>query len=490
MPRRNPAHDLPLRLESGKPLQRALYDAVRDAILRRRLAAGQRLPASRDLADQLGVARGTVVTAYAQLESEGYLASRRGSGTYVAAHLPDAWFASPASRGAPRPVRTRFALSDWGGRMTRSPFDEPSRKRARPFRAHVPAVDAFPIEVWTRLVARRARSADALWLDDGDVRGLRPLRERLAEHLRSARGVVCSAEQIVILPSVQQALDLCARLVVDPGAAIWCEDPGYVGAHAVFAALGARVVPVPVDDQGLDVAAGIRRAPRAKLAYVTPGHQAPLGVTLTIERRTALLAWARDAGALVIEDDYDSEYRYEGRPVPALQSLDHAGVVVHTGSFSKTMFPSLRLAYAVVPEALLDRFLAAKSIGDRYTQPLLQAALTDFFDGGHFGRHVRRMRELYAERRFSLLRALAAEVGDAVEVVGASAGLDLAVRLRPGVDDRVVSAALLERSIEANPLSAQSLAARKPSGLVLGFAPFSGARLQKGVEVLASVLAR
>jgi GntR family transcriptional regulator/MocR family aminotransferase len=335
-------------------------------------------------------------------------------------------------------------------------------------------------------VGRRARRDERLLHADGDVRGYRPLREVLGEHLRVARGVTCDADQIVIVPSVQQALDIAARLTIDPGDEIWMEDPGYPGARAVLEAAGAAIVPVPVDDQGIDVAAGVRLAPLARMAYVTPGHQAPLGVTLTIDRRLALLGWAQERRALVVEDDYDSEYRYEGRPVPALQGLDRAGVVLHAGTFSKTLLPSLRLAYAVVPDALLDRFVAAKSILDRFTPPLGQAALADFIEGGHFGRHLRRMRELYAERRAALLAAIAADLGDTLTVVGASAGLDVAVRLPEGVDDRAAEADLAAAGVEAFALSRHALKRRDVSGLLLGFAAFSPARIRKSIATVAA----
>lgn len=319
------------------------------------------------------------------------------------------------------------------------------------------------------------------------MRGYRPLRDVLAEHLRVARGMVCGADQVVILPSVQQAIDLVGRLTLDPGDEVWMEDPGYTGAHAIFRSLGVRMVPVPVDEDGICVVEGIRRAPSARLAYVTPGHQAPLGVTMPVERRMALLEWAGSRGAIVLEDDYDSEYRYEGRPVPALQGLDRAGVVVHTGTFSKTLLPSLRLAYAVVPPALLDRFVAAKSIVDRFTPPLAQAALADFLEEGHFGRHLRRMREIYATRRAALLSALTSHLGDTVQIVGASAGLDLTVRLLPNVRDQTVSERLAASGVESVPLSRHSLECRD-SGLVLGFAPFAESRLRKGVLTLREAL--
>lgn len=478
---------LPITVDRAVPLHRGLYDALRDAMLHGRLRPRTRLPSSRDLATQLGIARGTVVEVYAQLTSEGYLETVHGSGTFVAAELPDRWFSTPASP-ASQPMRRKPRLSTWGRAAQTTPFPIVPRRTPRPFRAHVPAVDAFPTEVWGRIVARRARRDEALLTADGDVRGHRPLREALAEHLAVSRGVACTADRIVITPSALQTLDLVARMTLDPGDRAWVEDPGYVAAAVVLQAAGAILVPVQVDAQGIDVAAGIQAAPDARLVHVTPGHQSPLGVTLTAERRIQLLQWAGARGATVIEDDYDSEYRYEERPVPALQSLDRAGVVVHAGTFSKTLLPSLRLAYAVLPDGLVEPFLRAKSIVDRYTPPLLQAALADFIDGGHFGRHLRRMRELYGERRAALLDAIARELGDRVEVVGASAGIDVAVRLAASVDDVALAARLGEASIEALPLSRFATDRRGRPGLVLGFAAFSPARLRRSVATLARVL--
>ncbi|HTJ84473.1 MAG TPA: PLP-dependent aminotransferase family protein [Polyangiaceae bacterium] len=497
MPRRAQHQDLPIALASGAPIHRALYDALRSGILEGRLRSGSKVPSSRDLARQLGVARGTVVAIYEQLVSEGYLVTRRGSGTTVAADLPDRWFRAPVPREAPStdsPIEKRqarpIALSRFGRSQVETPFALAPRRTARPFRPHLPAVDAFPTELWARTVARRAKADERLLLGEGDVRGHAPLREVLAEHLRLTRGVSCDAEQIVILPSVQQALDLSARLTLERGDAIWMEDPGYTGARAVFRAAGAELVGVPVDDRGLDVAHGVREAPHARMVYVTPGHQAPLGVTMSIERRLELLGWAKRARALVIDDDYDSDYRYEGRPVPALQGLDKDGVVLHTGSFSKTLLHSLRIAYAVVPPSMLDAFVATKSIVDRFTPAPTQAALADFIEAGHFARHLRRMRELYAERRAALLSALAAELGGAVTVVGASAGLGIAARLPDGFDDLGLERALADADVESIALSRHALrpSERTVRGLLLGFAAYSPARLRRAVERLASVL--
>lgn len=496
MSRRADLRELPIHLDlrDGVPIHQALYDALRTAMLTGRLRPAARLPSSRDLGEQLGVARGTVVAVYEQLSSEGYLAARRGSGTIVAESLPDGWFRGQAAPSlpdaAPGPPRRGVALARRAKSFQASPFAIAARTAPRPFRAHVPAVDAFPAEAWGRLVSRRARRDERLLLGDGDVRGYRPLREILAEHLRVSRGVACSADQIVIVPSAQQVVDIAARLTVDPGDEVWIEDPGYTGALTVLEAAGARVVPVPVDAQGIDVAAGIRLAPRARLAYVTPGHQAPLGVTLTIDRRLALLGWAQERRALVLEDDYDSEYRYEGRPVPALQGLDRAGVVLHIGTFSKTLLPSLRLAYAVVPDALLDAFLCARSVLDRFSPPLGQAVLADFIEGGHFGRHLRRMRELYAERRAALLAAIAGELGDALTVAGVSAGLDVAVYLPEGADDRAVEGDLAAADVESLALSRAAVKRSDVSGLLLGFAAFSPSRLRKSITRAAAAIRR
>jgi GntR family transcriptional regulator/MocR family aminotransferase len=491
MTRRATASDLPIQLDRGVPLHEALYVALRDAMLKGRLAPRMRLPATRDLAEQLSIARGTVVACYAQLASEGYLVGRAGSGTFVAERLPDRYFAALAARSGKARSTSRVArapaLSRWGQHVW-SPFIAQGRRTARPFRPHIPAVDAFPMELWTRLLGRRARRDESLHLAEADVRGYLPLREELAAHLRVARGLRCRADQIVIVPSVQQVIDLVTRLTVEPGQSVWMEDPGYVGAHAVFQACRVNMVPVPVDAHGLDVEAGVRLAKDARLAYVTPGHQAPLGATLPIDRRLALLAWAEAHGAWILEDDYDSEYRYRGRPLPALQSLDRADVVVHTGTFSKTLLPTIRLAYVVLPDALIEPFIAAKSIVDRYTPTLVQAALADFIAAGHFGRHLRRMRELYAERRSALQQALERELGDAVEVVGTNAGLDLNVFLPAGTKEQRVISALTEVGIEAHALTPYYLRAPKRPGLILGFAAFSAARLQRSVAQLAGVL--
>src|SRR5713226_10008539 len=418
--------ELPITLKSeGRPLQGAIRDALRSAMQEGRLRPGARLPSSRDLARQLRVARGTVVLAYEQLRAEGYLEGARGAGTTVVESLPERWFmpsrAQPAATKAARSV----VLSKRGEHLSSSPFPLDRLPAPRPFRPHAPAVDAFPIALWGRLLARHARHARPDRLREADARGYRPLREAVAEHLRVYRGVLCSDEQVVIASGTQQILDLVARLLLDEGDAVWMEDPGHFGATAVLRGAGARLVPVRVDRAGIDVDEGIAEAPDARMAYLTPARQSPLGATLSLERRMRLLEWARRSEAWVFEDDYDSEFRYEGRPLPALQGLDRHGVVIYTGTFTKTMFPGIRLACAVLPDALVDPFASALSLVSRHVPLLPQIALADFINEGHFGRHLRRMRVLYAERREALLESLRCELPEQLEIVGSSAGLEV-----------------------------------------------------------------
>ena len=483
--------ELPLTLRTGVPLQLALVEALREEMLRGRLRPGDALPSTRALCEQLEVSRGVVVGAFEQLIGEGYLSARGGSGTVVSAVLPDESFEAPRSPQALRPSTARITpvLSRWAREFT-SPFHIRETGTPRPFRPHVPAVDAFPVELWSRLVARRARRDEAVWLESAEVAGYLPLRRAIAAQLRASRAVKTSADCIVILPSLQQALEVTARLLVERGDSVWLEEPGYVGASAVFRAAGAKLIPVAVDDRGMVVSEARARAPRARLAYVTPGHQWPLGVTMAIERRLELLAWAREQKRYVFEDDYDSEFRYEGRPVPALKSLDGDDLVIHAGAFSKTMLPSLRLAYVALPERLVEPFIAVKSIVDRHTMVLPQAALADFIEEGHFGRHLRRMRGLYAERRSALLDALEQELRGAVQPIGARAGLGLAVRLPPGSDDVTVAAALEKQRVMSMPISPGALRGSTEGGLLLGFAPYAPGRLRNAVEVVARVLAQ
>jgi GntR family transcriptional regulator/MocR family aminotransferase len=489
MAQNKPSPELPLVLDTrgGKPLQLAVHDAVRDAILRGRVRPGTRLPATRDLATQLGIARGTVVVAYEQLTAEGYLRGSGSAGTFVNETLPDAWFA-PDKRTLPVRRHRGAALSKRGASLAGGRFPVALPGAPRPFLPFTPAIELFPRARWGELVARHARRSDASRFRDVDARGYRPLREALAEYLAVYRGVRCDADQVLVLSGVHQALDLVARLLLDRGDATWIEDPGYFGARRVLEAAGVDLVPVPVDDNGLDVARAIQEAPHARLAYVTPSHQAPSGATLSLDRRMKLLDWADKRGAWIFEDDYDSEFRYEGRPLPALQGLDHRDAVLHAGTLSKSMFPGLRLAYLVVPDALVDPFAAAASTLHRYVPLLLQAAAADFIACGDLGRHLRRTRGAYAERRQALVSTLTAEIGDRLELAEAKCGMQVLGRLSPGKGDRAICRRAYEQQLEILPLSKFSMRPLRRGGLILGFAAVDPSRTRKAVPQLRRII--
>jgi GntR family transcriptional regulator / MocR family aminotransferase len=483
--------ELPLLLDraGGKPIHLALYEALRDAIRSGRLAPGERLPSTRDLARQLGVARGTVVLAFGHLIAEGYARGAHGAGTSVAPTLPDAWFALDAAPGtgvvAPRTV----ALSKRGDVLARSPFTRLSLTSApMPFRPHTPAVEPFPVRRWMQLVARHARRAGTAQLREVDARGYAPLRQNLAHHLRAARGVRCEVEQVVIVPGIHSALDLVARLLLDPGDEVWLEDPGYFGARVLLHAAGAELVPAAVDAHGLDVDRARARAPGARLAYVTPAHQAPLGGMLSLERRRALLDWAAGERAWIFEDDYDGEFRYVGRPLPALQGLDERGVVLHAGTFGKSLFPGMRLGYVVLPPGLVEPFSAALTNTQRFAPLLPQAVLADFIGEGDFARHLRTMRGIYAERRACLLEGVERELGGAVELVGGDSGFEVLAMLERGVDDREVCRRAVKVRLEPMPLSKYAMLPLDRGGLLLGFAAVSMARTRRAIPELARIV--
>jgi len=340
-----------------------------------------------------------------------------------------------------------------------------------PFRIGEPALDLFPTRLWARLYARRARRSGAGLLGYGSDHGYRPLRVAIADYVSAARGANATPDQVILTRGTQQAVHLAARALLSPGDEAWVEDPGYLAARTLLAAAGATVVPVPVDAHGLVVDAGVRRAPRARLAHVSPSHQFPLGATLSLARRLALLDWAGAAGSWILEDDYDSEFRYVGSPIPSLQGLDTRDRVIYLGTFSKTMFPALRLGYVIAPPALVDLLRAAQSLTDHVAPSLEQATLAEFIEEGHFTRHVRTMRDAYAHRQDALLRGVRRELGDVVDAATAATGMHLVAWLRDGMaDDAAISQRAREAGVEAAPLSLYAVDARVPPGLLLGFA--------------------
>jgi GntR family transcriptional regulator/MocR family aminotransferase len=489
-----PVTDLLISVDprARETLQQQIYRDIRRSILDGLLVPGTRLPSSRALADDLAVSRTTAVLALEQLLAEGYLAARRGTGTFVADDLPDDLPVAPvardrAARGQARPRRR--SLSRRGAILAATPqgaqrLDGPPRA----FRIGTPGLDLLPIKLWQRLVNRRLRSATATHLDYGDLAGFRPLRHAIAGHVQLARGTHCIADQIVIVAGAQQGFDLICRVLLDPGDRAWMEEPGYPGARSALLGAGAQIVPVPVDAEGLDVTAGARQADDARLVYVTPSHQYPLGVPMSLRRRLALLGWARAARAWVIEDDYDSEFRYATRAIPCLHGLDTRGRVIYVGSFSKTLFPALRLGFLIVPPDLQARLVSARRAADQHPPVLDQAVLADFILEGHFARHVRRMRTAYRERLDALSRAIDRLGDGALRLRAVRTGLHAVADL-DGVDAARVSVEAAKRGIEATPLAAYyARRARAANGLALGFAAVRPDVLRKGVERLAAAI--
>ena len=450
-----------------KPLHRQIYDAFRAMILERRLQPGQQIPSTRALADELGISRIPVLGAYSQLLAEGYIESRLGAGTFVTSSLSDQFLGArpavasvvsdPASEAISRAARLLP--------VERTPWFPGSGA----FSVGQIAYDHFPFRVWSDLVTHHARIVRASSLNYSDPMGSEVFREVIATYLRTARAARCEASQIMVVNGSQHALDLSARVLLDPDSPVWIEEPGYEFLRHTLTLSGCRLVPVPVDGEGLDVAAGIKRCPNARGAYVTPSHQYPLGATMSAARRLQLLEWAHSVGAWIVEDDYDSEYRYESSPVASMQGLDPGARVIYIGTFSKTLFPSLRLGYMVIPPALVSRFRAVRQANDMCPSHLYQAALTDFINGGHFTRHIRKTRQLYAERRNALTQALHKEFGSGVEILGAEAGMHLVVTLPPGLSDRKISARAAQEGLWLWPLSAAYVGEDVRQGFILGF---------------------
>ena len=485
-------------LDDDGPLHRQVYRALRSEILARRFKPGARLPSTRALSAELGVSRNVAMLAYEQLLGEGYAQARTGSGTVVAPTLPEDWAERPAAAGlrpGAAPARVQPHLARAGtraveiARATRRRGAPRDRGPAYDFRAGRPSFGDFPRAVWCRLLGRRARSASRRELDYGPPEGRLELREALAERLRRVRGVETTARRIVIVNGSQQALDLVTRVLLEPGDRVLIEEPHYLGARQAFAAGGAELVPALVDGDGMQIPKPVgRRAPR--LAYVTPSHQFPTGVVLPLARRLELLDWAAGSGAFVVEDDYDSEYRYAGRPLQALAGLDDAGRVIYVGTFSKLMFPALRLGYLVLPDTLVEPIVAAKALADTGSPTLEQLTLADFIREGHLDRHLHRSRARNASRRAALLAAVRDHFGERAEICGAATGLHVLVWLR-GRDGEPIGS--LARKAEAAgvavyPVAPFYLHPPRRSGVLLGYGPLSERQIREGVARLAAAL--
>jgi len=475
--------------KGATPLHRQIYEGFRKAILGRNLQAGQKLLSTRALAVELRVSRIPVLTAYAQLLAEGYFESRTGAGTFVSHALPDKMLAverrgashAKAGSGARRvsarcnllpPFKAAPWLFGWGA-----------------FMVGQLAFDEFPFQVWSRIVARYTRKVRVSALHFSDPMGSQDFRAAIAAYLRTARGVNCDARQIMVVSGSQQALEISARVLLDPGDRVWMEEPCYRLARQVFAISGCRLVPVPVDGEGMNVTEGVKRSRKARVAYVTPSHQFPLGVTMSAARRLQLLEWAEHAGSWIIEDDYDSEYRYDSLPIASLQGLDRHARVIYIGTFSKTLFPSLRIGYVVIPDDLVDRFAAVRHAMDVYPAHLYQAVLSDFLREGHFARHVRRTRMIYHERRDMLVNCLRKEFGPQLEVLGVEGGMHLTVTLPKGISDRETTKRAAEENLWLWPLSPCYLGDSRRPGFILGFGSTPTRDIPKAVRQMRDLVA-
>jgi GntR family transcriptional regulator/MocR family aminotransferase len=489
MPRQTTTFELMLPPRDARmPARQWLYSSLRAEILEGRLRPGSRLPGTRDLAGQYGLSRGTIVSAFEQLQSEGYVDGSVGSGTFVSKILPDELLKAPRpiAAQASSPARSKRSLSGYARRLnltTTATFD---MRATRAFRTDLPALDLFPTTLWTQIATRRLRRLTATQLLGSEPMGYRPLRNAISDYLTAARGVKCGPEQIAVVSGVQDALDLVARLILDPGDRVCMEEPGYQGAAEVFESVGAKVSAIALDPEGMKVPHGRLRA--ARLIYITPAHQFPLGMTMSLPRRLELLEWARGSGALIFEDDYDSEYRYSGRPVPSLQGLDAGGQVIFFGSFSKVLFPSLRVGYLVLPPDLVPQFTAAISVTRRHPPLLDQIVLCDFITDGHFGRHLRRMRQIYAERLSVLLESARERLAGLLEISGIEAGLQTSGWLSRGVTGAAAAKAAALRGVDVVPLDRHSRLPLARQGLQLGFAAVDVREIRRGVRELAAAL--
>lgn len=473
------------RNDPSLPLVVRLQASIRDLLLSGKAKPGDKLPASRQLAVELGMARDTVEAAYRHLETEGFLVRRLGSGTFVGNFETDLVGARPGGRRSAL-LRPDEVLSERGRAIARS-GGVPDHPAPQPF-VILPDVQAFPLPVWQRLVTRALKSTDPDVLLHADAQGYRPLRAEIVRYLAAHRGVQCDESQVLILSSSQQALSLIGMMMADVGQRIAVEDPCYHGARLALQAAGAALVPVPVDENGIDVAHLAEQGKDIRAVYVTPSHQYPLGVTLSLDRRLGLIEWARRNRAWIIEDDYDSEFRYDGRPISAIQGLDPSAPVLYVGTFSKVLFPSLRIAYLVLPESLLPAFIAARTLGDGHTTLVNQVALATFMQEGHFTAHIRRMRHLYAARREAFCAAFDQHLSPFGSYVTSAGGLHLAVHLKAGLTEAVTLRAAHRKNIELPTLSRMHIKRQNRQGWLMGFAALTPGEAAAAMAGLARAL--
>lgn len=468
---------------------RQVYKRLREAMLSGALRGGEKLPSTRDLAEQLGISRTVVLTAYDQLLAEGFAEGRRGSGTYVSSGIGSGPTASPptASPGTSVPVRvSRFgktAAEEW----SRINFALQTPRSGLPYDFAYGRSDltSFPFAMWRRILLRCARKTRVAELDHGHAAGSTALREAICAHVRRSRAVVCDASQIVVVNGSQQALDLIARVLTEPGDHVAFEDPSYQGTWEVLRSVGVHLLPITLDQDGLDP----KRIPdEARIVFVTPSHQFPTGVILPLARRLALLKWAKRRNAIVVEDDYDGEFRYEGHPLESLQGLDREGRVVYIGTFSRTVFSALRIGYLIAPKRLVQAFTAAKWLCDRHTATLEQATLAEFISSGMYERYLRRVRRQNSSRRKVLMAAIRTHLGNRVDVTGDGSGAHVVLWPRRRISEESVISKAAAHGVRVYGISAYCIGKPKQTGVMLGYSRMGEAQIREGIRRLGQVL--
>lgn len=469
--------------EAGEPVIRQLYDQVRSAIVAGALKPGGRLPSSRDFATRLGVARASVVAAYDLLLAEGYAVGKVGSGTYVSGDLSGVAELKPAAPPRAEPPAVPARARDLDEMVFPAPQADP-----RLFSTGRTLLDARAYDAWSRSTRRALRTLGPHHFGYSEPCGDIALRAAIADYLRAARGVVCEAEQVIVTSGAQHAVDIAVRVLLRPGDPVWMEEPGYPATRHALAAAGADIHAVAVDSAGLIVAEGVAMAPKARAAFVTPSHQYPLGMTLSMGRRMELLAWARDAGAWIVEDDYSSEFRYAGPPLNSLQGLDGGDRVIYVGTLNKALFPGLRMGYAVVPRPLAAAFSAARQLMDRQPSTITQAILLDFMADGHFAGHIRRRRIAYKAQRDALVSELETRLGDVLDVRVPDGGMHLIAFLRDGRSDREAERLADEAGVTVRGVSRLYRRLPPRQGLMFGFTGFPARQMAGGVAKLAKAL--
>ncbi len=469
---------------SSAPLYRQVYNEIRNAILDGRFLPGQQLPPSRELASYLQVSRTTITQAFEHLMLEGYIKGQQGSGTYISDDIPENLLYSNYSGETAANCRELSPQQQAQMQALINCIKRESRdyNLFLPFKPGLPDLTAFPFHTWAKLLSRSTGQLPPAAFGYSSSAGYKPLRRAIADYLRVARGVRCEPEQVIITSGAQQAIHMVQRVLLQKGAKIGFEDPGYPDARNIFATAEMELLSMPLDEEGLNFESA---GDKPEMIYVTPSHQYPLGITMSLNRRLALLDYAKQNNIWILEDDYDSEFRYNGLPISSLQGIDNAGLVIYMGTFSKVMFPGIRLGFLVVPPNLIEGFIAARFLGDRQSSIVDQAALEQFITGGHFGRHIRKMRLLYQQRRDALYENVEAYLADHWEMTLPEAGLHTIAWLKTEPDDGTYASRLGHEGILTPPLSSYVVHQTQRPGLVLGYAAYSEEQSQQVLKTIA-----